>query len=123
LSGLDDVIVINQHRGELTGDTRCDHGIVDRHISIAGPDVRARSENGEQNHNCESHHEEPGQNQGPARPRRGKFVEFLPVMQCSIPLLKLTVVRGRRHKVRLFVPLRLGGAYLKLGYIVCHADS
>jgi hypothetical protein len=44
-------------------------------------------------------------------------------MQRSIRLLKLSVIRAGRHKVCRFVPLRLGGAHLDLGYIVCHADS
>src|ERR1700692_3529731 len=98
---------------------------MDHHISIAGPDVRARPENDEEDHRCEGRHEESDQNQGPARPRRGKLIDFLPfpLTRQSILGSRLIVVPTRRGEVRLFVPLRLGGSRLEFGYILCHTAS
>jgi hypothetical protein len=93
------------------------------YIGIVGPYLRARPENNEEDHRSKNRYEESDQNEGPARPRRGKLIEAIPVLRRSIPLSRLTIVLARRRKVRIFVRLRLGGSRLEFGYIVCHADS
>jgi hypothetical protein len=125
LSGLDELVVVDRHRGDLTGDARCDRGVMDHHISIGGPYVRVWPKNDVQHHRDEDRHDESDHNEGPARQRRGKLVCFLhlAVLRLSIPRFGLIVVVARRGRVWLFVPLRFGGPRLEFGYILCHAGS
>jgi hypothetical protein len=125
LSGLDDVVVVNRHRGDLTGDARCDRGVMDHHISIGGPYVRVWPENDVQHHCGEDRHDESDHNEGPARQGRGKLICFLhlAVRRLAILLLRWTVALARRGRHWPFVPLRLGGSRLEFGNILCHAGS
>ncbi len=124
LAGLDDVVVVNRHRGDLTGDARCNRGVMDHHIRIVGPHVRAWPENDVQDPCDADRHDETDQNERPARQRGGKPIAVLdlPVLRRSNLLLRLIVVLARRGRVRLFVWLRLGGSPLEFGYVRFHQD-
>src|SRR5258708_10858674 len=94
---------------------------MDHHICIGGPYVRSWFENDGEDHRGEDRHEEPDQNQGPARERQGRLGNFLllPILRLYNLQLRLIVVLGRRGQVRLFVPLRLGGSPLVFRCILC----
>jgi hypothetical protein len=98
---------------------------MDHHISIVGPYVRAWPENDVEDHRGEDRHDKSDQNEGPARQRRENLADFLhlQVLRLSILLLRLIVVLARRGRVRLFIPLWLGGSRLDFRYILCHASS
>src|SRR3979490_553752 len=95
---------------------------MDHHISIVGSHVRAWPENDVKAPRGEDRYHEPDHNEGPARERRGKLIDFLhlPVLRLSILLLRLIVVLACRSQVRFFVPRRLGGSRLEFGCILCH---
>src|ERR1700686_2004861 len=92
LSGLDDVVVVNRHRGDLAGDAWRDRGIMDHHIGIVGPYVRTWPENDVEDDCGEDRDDQSDHKEGPARQRRGKLIGFLHLRALRLLILWLRFI-------------------------------
>jgi hypothetical protein len=62
---------------------------MDHHISISRPYVRVRPKNDVQDHRGEDRYDESDHNEGPARQRLGKFIDFLHLAVLRLAILCL----------------------------------